>query len=441
MRSQVIAAISYLAVISTLAPAVTGHSWIEQVRLISPDGTFTGDPGYPRAYVPRDDPEFSDTKMVYLIPPAGAPTDQPIADDLLICSDSQKSPNQTPGSPRLKAAAGSFIALRYQENGHVTMPQVPPGKAENAGKVYIYGTTDPQPTDTFKKIHEVWNADGTGGDKRGRLLATQTYDDSQCYQVNGESISTERQAQFPHEADELMGQDLWCQNDIALPKDAPSGKPYTLYWVWDWSTLPNVNPDLPKGKTEFYTQCMDIDITGGSSAKRDVGIFGKRNVGNSAVPALLEQLKGDSGGSGPASPPAASSAQSQPTSSAPSATGDSATSIPGIPTDAGQSSAPSASTIQPPSATEGASKATSTASAPAGGQAGNNSCPAAGATVTVTATVTAILQPVGTAIPSAGGIVARSIISGALGTSGAANAASANATAGPMRNKPVRFRS
>jgi hypothetical protein len=57
-----------------------------------------------------------------------------------------------------------------------------------------------------------------------------------------------------------MGADLWCQQDIALPQDAPVGKPFTLYWVWDWPTAPNVDPALPDGKEEIYTTCIDIDI-------------------------------------------------------------------------------------------------------------------------------------------------------------------------------------
>ena len=55
----------------------------------------------------------------------------------------------------------------YQENGHVTLPDNQPGKPANRGTVFVYGTTQPSPTDTLLAIHRVWNAAGTGGDQRG----------------------------------------------------------------------------------------------------------------------------------------------------------------------------------------------------------------------------------------------------------------------------------
>jgi hypothetical protein len=57
-----------------------------------------------------------------------------------------------------------------------------------------------------------------------------------------------------------MGADLWCQQDIQLPSSAPSGKLYTLYWVWDWPTAAGVDPTYPNGKAEIYTTCMDVDV-------------------------------------------------------------------------------------------------------------------------------------------------------------------------------------
>src|SRR5277367_3063736 len=86
------------------------------------------------------------------------------------------------------------------------------------------------------------------------------FDDGQCHQINSSPISQQRQQQFPHTADTLMGADLWCQHDIQLPANAPSGQPYTLYWVWDWPTAPGVDPNVPNGKQELYITCMDVDI-------------------------------------------------------------------------------------------------------------------------------------------------------------------------------------
>src|SRR5579862_5030601 len=201
------------------------HSWVEQNRLISGNGTYVGNPGFARGNVLRTSPGFSDVPMVHLIGPTVKPTDQ-------MCSPTQENANQTAGSPRLQAPVGSFIALEYQENGHVTLPNNQPGKPANRGTVFIYGTSSPQPNENFSAIHNVWNTDGTGGDKRGKLLATQNFDDGQCYQINGGNISVARQAEFPKKPDNIQGADLWCQNDIALPQDLSVGKPYTLYWVW-----------------------------------------------------------------------------------------------------------------------------------------------------------------------------------------------------------------
>ena len=181
---------------------------------------------------------------------------------------SQQQQKQSDGSPRLQASPGDMVALRYQENGHVTLPDIVKGKpAPSRGHVYIYGTTQPSQDEKVLDVKQ-WNADGTGGNKKGKLLGVQDYDDGQCYQINGGPISAARQKQFQHKADTLMGQDLWCQNDIKIPNDAPVGKPYTVYWLWDWSTLPNADPGLPNGKAELYSTCMDIDIKASNSGAR-----------------------------------------------------------------------------------------------------------------------------------------------------------------------------
>ena len=215
----------------------------------------------------------------------------------------QQKQTQTDGSPRLKASPGAFVALRYQENGHVTLPQNQPGKPANRGNVYIYGTTQPKADEKFLDVHGKWNAQGTGGDKRGKLLATQPFDDGQCYQVNGGQISTQRQTKFPHQADQLMGTNLWCQNDIAIPTDAPSGKPYTLYWVWDWPTQKGVDPGLPNGKPETYTTCMDVDISAGGKTRRSPDIA-NTGLNVAAIPAYMQKLTSGAQSEAPA-PPAA----------------------------------------------------------------------------------------------------------------------------------------
>lgn len=260
-------------IISTIALAALGlssltsaHTWIEQLMVVAPNGTMVGSPGYARGNVLRSDPGFSDPTMVNLIPPNGRTINTILNTDLM-CKSTQTTASQTNGSPRLQAAPGANIALRYQENGHVTLPQNQPGKPGNRGTVYVYGTTKPSPTDSLLGIHRVWTPDGSGGDGRGVLLSTQNFDDGQCYQVNNGAISVQRQGEFSHVATSLMGGDLWCQQDIALPTSA-SGT-YTLYWVWDWPTLPGT-AGFPNGKQEIYTTCMDIDVQGSSGSQSQV---------------------------------------------------------------------------------------------------------------------------------------------------------------------------
>ncbi|OGM43092.1 hypothetical protein ABOM_008212 [Aspergillus bombycis] len=281
-----------------LTPPVVAHSWVEQLMVIAPNGTFVGSPGYSRGNVLRSDPGYSDTKMQYLVPDGRnelLPTD-------LLCKNTQQQQEQSEGSPRLQASAGAAIALRYQENGHVTQPGNQLGKPENRGTVYVYGTTEPKKDEKIMDVHKVWNKEGTGGDKRGVLLATRNFDDGRCYQVNGDSISKQRQAKFPHTADQLMGVNLWCQSDIALPSNAPSGKPYTLYWVWDWPTRPGADPNLPKGKQEIYTTCIDVDVVANARAQSHMAAsyVNDQSLNNAAIPAQLADIFGSGASSGSA---------------------------------------------------------------------------------------------------------------------------------------------
>lgn len=263
--------------------------------VIALNGTFVGEPGYPRGNVKRSEPGFGDPAMSHLI--TGKPTDP-------MCKDSQKSPSsQSASSPRLKAAPGAYIALRFQENGHVTLPETQAGKPENRGDVFVYGTTQPKDDELFTDVHGVWTADGQGGDGRGILLAKAAYDDGQCYQINGGAISTNRQKQFAHPSNQLMGADLWCQTDVRLPSDAPSGQRYTLYWVWEWPTAPGVDPGLPVGKNETYTTCMDVDTTAASNFSQKVaseGFVQGQPIENAAIPAQLEKLDVQAPASAPA---------------------------------------------------------------------------------------------------------------------------------------------
>lgn len=242
--------------------SAAAHTWVEQLQLIDPaTGNYTGNFGYPRGYLQRTAPGFDGNKMQTLLPTAASGRTRIDSTDLL-CRPEQRESKQTDGFPVLKAAPGSFVALKYTENGHVTIPENQPGKPKSGGTVYVFGTTKPK---SDEKLTDVlaWTKDGSGGDGRGKLLAAQNYDDGRCYQVNDHPISKERQKSFPNR---IPGQpnagvtEQWCEADVQIPKDV-NGDQFTVYYVWDWPTTPGVDPGLPNGKDEFYTTCMDIAIS------------------------------------------------------------------------------------------------------------------------------------------------------------------------------------
>lgn len=245
------------------------HTWIEDAHIVAGNGSMIGSAGYPRGNVLRSNAVFDDSQMTYLIPPNGRSTGNAILPTDRICKASQTIGNQTEGSPALSASPGDMIALRYQENGHVTLPQNQPGKPANRGTVFIYGTSKSSNSDTLLSIHKVWNAEGTGGDGRGVLLATQNFDDRQCYQVNSGKISQERQAQFSHTAIEPMGVNVWCQSDFTIPSSVDTNGQYTVYWVWDWPTAPGT-PGQEKGLNELYTSCLDITMVKGTGTSKSL---------------------------------------------------------------------------------------------------------------------------------------------------------------------------
>lgn len=268
------------------------HSWVEQLTVIASNGTFIGAPGYARGNYLRTASGFSDTTMTNLLPPSTRANVTQILPSDKLCKNTQQDQSQTEGSPRLQAGAGAAIALRYQENGHVTLPQNQPGKPKNRGTVYVYGTTQPKVGERLLDVYGAWNSDGTGGDGRGVLLSTQNFDDGRCYQVNGGDISETRQKEYQHKASQLTGADLWCQQDIQLPTTAPSGKLYTLYWVWDWPTAPGADPTYPQGKAEIYTTCMDVDVQDTPTEKQAMNsdYAEGQDLNQAAIPSEFDEL-------------------------------------------------------------------------------------------------------------------------------------------------------
>ncbi|CAJ2505630.1 Uu.00g130240.m01.CDS01 [Anthostomella pinea] len=278
-----------LALAISIRPILT-HSWVEQLVRIAPNGTMIAPAGYIRGYVGRTEPGFNDAENTYLLPPNGRPDGKVVHSDDRICKATQQIGNYSEDYPMLHVARGDLVALRYQENGHVTLTKSNANvKPDKSGIVYVYGTANPLASDTLLGIHQVWTADGQGGDRRGRLLATRNFDDGQCYQINDTPISKSRQIQASKEAEDPQGADLWCQSDIRLPCDLPRAGTYTLYWVWDWPTLaPETNNQSAVVSPEIYTSCMDINLDDFSqSADQNVNFIHEQDA-NSRV--IYEQL-------------------------------------------------------------------------------------------------------------------------------------------------------
>jgi hypothetical protein len=263
--------INYITVLAALsaAPAVLAHSWIEQIRNIDAQGAYVGEYGYPRGYKSKSEAGYDSEKdMVWLLPPLE--TQPPfINQENLLCNPNQRKQVQSEKYPRLKAPAEGWLALRYAENGHVTNPanggNLDVGRREKGGSVFVFGTTQPIEDEKIFNVLQ-WNKDGTGGDKRGKLLAINDFDDGRCYENNQVAMSKERAATNPNFA---MGQaqpgapgnyPLMCETNVQLPKDAETGKTYTLYWVWQWPKEPGKDPIYPLGKAESYSSCQDIDV-------------------------------------------------------------------------------------------------------------------------------------------------------------------------------------
>jgi hypothetical protein len=162
-----------------------------------------------------------------------------------------------------------------------------------------------------------WNTEDSF--ENGKLLNINKYDDGRCYQVNGAaSISVARQAEFPNSPDGGANRELWCQNVVQIPEDAPDS--LTMYWVWQWPTQPGTE-GLPDGKDEIYTSCMDLNIVANDGILKsavggaDLGAFQdptpalpdfKQRLANTTIPEnpVFYGPGSSFGGSPPANAPA-----------------------------------------------------------------------------------------------------------------------------------------
>lgn len=280
----------FLLLLLSGSVGVSAHSWLESLRIIGSNGGFTGAPGFPRGFVSRQDPSFSDDAMTYRITTKDAATP--------LCHPNQQIANgyTNPQYPRLKASAGSRIALTYQENGHVSAPQVPEGRPYRSGNIYVYASTSLRDED-FTDVFGNWSADASL--ESGRLLATHYYDDQFCYQNQGSGgtpINAERKAA----AGNLDSVD--CQTDFQLPQDIKSEK-LMIYWTWDWSLWPNTDTTA----FEAYVACAEIDISQGGSSP-GVSVDDSLRFDQRAVQSQLDtQFEVFELGTGTAAPPSVTS--------------------------------------------------------------------------------------------------------------------------------------
>ncbi|KAF2198417.1 hypothetical protein GQ43DRAFT_163142 [Delitschia confertaspora ATCC 74209] len=255
--------LAFAIMLVVLSQQVLAHSWLEQLRAINEKGEYVGEYGYPRGFADKSKPGFTDSD-VYLLPPADI-SPPFINSSHLLCHPSQRTANQTQDYPRLKVQPGQFMALRYAENGHVSQPDQTLGRPEHGGSVFVFGTAQPIQDEKIADVLQ-WTKDGRGGDKRGVLLAVNNFDDGRCYELKGDNkIALDRQAKHPNFAQGQVSNGpgnypLMCETNVAVPKDASSGKPYTLYWVWQWGQAPNMDKNFPAGRDEYYTTCLDVDV-------------------------------------------------------------------------------------------------------------------------------------------------------------------------------------
>ncbi|OTB05059.1 hypothetical protein M426DRAFT_43587, partial [Hypoxylon sp. CI-4A] len=239
------------------------HSWVETLRKIDSTGAFTGPVGYPIGYHNRTALGFNDDMAQNKILDT---TTNPV-----VC---KPKANAYATLDRLSAAPGDYVAMLYQENGHVTQPNITP-RPYRDGIVNIYGSLHHEDSDGINDVLNSWTADGKGGNGKGQLLATHYYDDGQCYQNAGQNFAIPIYAARykEHGLDEL-----YCQSDFKLPDDLPESGTYTVMWVWDW---PLIVSDT-QNSTEIYTSCAEIELGPAKSAQNEKVMFNKANKVNNA---------------------------------------------------------------------------------------------------------------------------------------------------------------
>ncbi|KAI0473964.1 hypothetical protein GGR56DRAFT_696621 [Xylariaceae sp. FL0804] len=269
------------------------HSWVEAVRRLDLTGAFTGSTGYTIGFLPRSASGGDAVHLTEILDTSSNPA---------VCKPMSSS--DTALYSPLDASAGDYVALQYQENGHVTQPDLTP-RPYRSGNVYVYGTLQHEDGDGINDVM-AWTAGGDGGDGRGQLLATHFFDDGQCYQDVGatpNAIADARRARaggLPQ---------LFCQTDAQLPAGLPQTGTYTLMWVWDW---PLIVSDT-QNATQMYTSCAQVNLGGGDNAKveavgamryAEANAVGTAVAGAGIASQLSREVEANGLGVGQSSPPA-----------------------------------------------------------------------------------------------------------------------------------------
>ncbi|OQO15052.1 hypothetical protein B0A48_00434 [Cryoendolithus antarcticus] len=252
------------ALIASLLPSTLAHTWLEEMQAIGPNGSYIGDLGYSRGYMARNDPGFNGYSTKWQLPSPDTDIGRVrINESMFACHPAQRTANYTEAYPQLNVAPGSYVAMKYLENGHVTQPWIPAGKPDQSGTVWVFGTYDPSPEEKLTDVL-AWTSDSTGGNKKGWLMAAQAYDDGRCHQLNQAPISITRQISFPNRVSGQPASQIeqWCETDLYIPDDARVGSTLTTYWVWSWDTGMRTEGAFC-GKDEYYTTCSDFQVIDG----------------------------------------------------------------------------------------------------------------------------------------------------------------------------------
>ncbi|CAJ2502157.1 Uu.00g095510.m01.CDS01 [Anthostomella pinea] len=110
-----------LLILAISIPLILTYSWVKQLVRIASNGTMIALAGFIRGYVGHTEPGFNDAENTYLLPSNGRPDGKVIHSDDRICKATQQVSNYSENYPMLHVAPGDLVALRYQENSHVTL--------------------------------------------------------------------------------------------------------------------------------------------------------------------------------------------------------------------------------------------------------------------------------------------------------------------------------